>query len=209
MRRKQSRHGPLLSRECGRSSVGQWRARSGRGTAVTRAREGASASPRVSGRDPSPRLRRSVSSNSEPRALYAAAAARGSKRASQGSGSARSLVVWSIRAPTRQRPLALRRKRYGKRTAADGDPRTPPARGTPGFDRRPPGPVATGIGDVWICIDRREFAAAKRLGRDFAEDLRLLQDLGWAETIDHETVVLTAPLRWLITSSRWRPAARG
>jgi hypothetical protein len=51
----------------------------------------------------------------------------------------------------------------------------------------------TGIGDVWISVDRREFATAKRLGRDFAEDLRLLEDLGWAETIDRETVALTVP----------------
>jgi len=51
----------------------------------------------------------------------------------------------------------------------------------------------TGIGDVWISVDRREFATAKRLGRAFAEDLRLLEDLGWAETIDRETVALTVP----------------
>jgi hypothetical protein len=50
-----------------------------------------------------------------------------------------------------------------------------------------------GIGDVWICVDRREFATAKRLGRAFAEDLRLLEDLGWAETTDRETVALTVP----------------
>jgi hypothetical protein len=50
-----------------------------------------------------------------------------------------------------------------------------------------------GIGKVWICVDRREFATAKRLGRAFAEDLRLLEGLGWAETIDRETVALTVP----------------
>jgi hypothetical protein len=51
----------------------------------------------------------------------------------------------------------------------------------------------TGIGDVWISVQRRDFATAKRLGRAFAEDLRLLEDLGWAETIDRETVALTVP----------------
>jgi hypothetical protein len=51
----------------------------------------------------------------------------------------------------------------------------------------------TGIGDIWISVDRREYPTAKRLGREFAEDLRLLEDLGWAETIDRETVVLTLP----------------
>jgi hypothetical protein len=51
----------------------------------------------------------------------------------------------------------------------------------------------TGIGDVWMSVDRREFATAKCLGRAFAEDLRLLEDLGWADTIDRETVALTVP----------------
>ncbi|MGH2947558.1 MAG: hypothetical protein ACRDPC_15115 [Solirubrobacteraceae bacterium] len=51
----------------------------------------------------------------------------------------------------------------------------------------------TAIGDVWTCVDRREYAAAKRMGREFAEDLRLLDELGWAETIDRETVALTLP----------------
>jgi hypothetical protein len=51
----------------------------------------------------------------------------------------------------------------------------------------------TRIGDVWLSVDRREFATAKRLGRAFAEDLRLLEDLGWAETVDRETVALTVP----------------
>jgi hypothetical protein len=45
----------------------------------------------------------------------------------------------------------------------------------------------TAIGDVWMSIKRREFADAKKMGREFAEDLRLLEDLGWAETIDRDT----------------------
>jgi hypothetical protein len=49
----------------------------------------------------------------------------------------------------------------------------------------------TGIGDVWMCVDREDFATAKRLGRQFAQDLRLLADLGWTEAIDRETVDLT------------------
>jgi hypothetical protein len=52
----------------------------------------------------------------------------------------------------------------------------------------------SGIGDVWLAVHRRDFADAKRLGRKFAEDLRLLEDLGWSETIDQETVTLTMPL---------------
>lgn len=33
------------------------------------------------------------------------------------------------------------------------------------------------IGDVQLCVDRREYASARRLGREVAEDLRLLEDL--------------------------------
>jgi hypothetical protein len=51
----------------------------------------------------------------------------------------------------------------------------------------------TGIGDGWLGVHRRDFADAKRLGRKFAEDLQLLEDLGWSETIDRETVTLTMP----------------
>jgi hypothetical protein len=51
----------------------------------------------------------------------------------------------------------------------------------------------TAIGDVWLSVKRRDFADAKEMGRKFSEDLRLLDDLGWPETIDHETVTLTMP----------------
>ena len=44
----------------------------------------------------------------------------------------------------------------------------------------------TAIGDVWLSVKRSEFADAKEMGREFAEDLRLLEDLGWAETIDRD-----------------------
>jgi hypothetical protein len=67
--------------------------------------------------------------------------------------------------------------------------------GGPGAVGAPPGPGThlTGIGDVWISVDSCDFAAARRLGRAFAEDLRLREDLGWAETIDREAVALTVP----------------
>jgi hypothetical protein len=55
----------------------------------------------------------------------------------------------------------------------------------------------TAIGDVWLSIKRGEFADARRMGGEFAEDLRLLEDLGWAETIDRETASLTQPLQEL------------
>jgi hypothetical protein len=37
------------------------------------------------------------------------------------------------------------------------------------------------------------FRGRQAPGRAFAEDLRLLEDLGWAETVDRETVALTVP----------------
>jgi predicted transcriptional regulator len=49
----------------------------------------------------------------------------------------------------------------------------------------------SGIGDVWTAMQDGDFASAKRFGRAFAEDLRLLEDLGWAESLDRESVTLT------------------
>ena len=37
----------------------------------------------------------------------------------------------------------------------------------------------TGIGDFWISVQGGDFATGACLGRDFAEDVRLLEDLGW------------------------------
>jgi dihydrodipicolinate synthase/N-acetylneuraminate lyase len=51
----------------------------------------------------------------------------------------------------------------------------------------------SGIADVWMAVEQRDFANAKRLGALFAEDLRLLEDLGWSDRIDHEAVELTLP----------------
>lgn len=50
----------------------------------------------------------------------------------------------------------------------------------------------SGLGDLWPMIEREDFQEADRLGREFADALRLvLDDLGWGE---HGTVVtLTLP----------------
>ena len=37
------------------------------------------------------------------------------------------------------------------------------------------------IGDLWVAMEERDFAKAERLGIEYGEDLRLMQDLGWAE----------------------------
>jgi hypothetical protein len=50
----------------------------------------------------------------------------------------------------------------------------------------------TGIGDVWTAIEKRATTTpARRLGRTFAEDLRLLDDLGWAENTGRQATDLT------------------
>jgi hypothetical protein len=51
----------------------------------------------------------------------------------------------------------------------------------------------TGIGDVWLAVERGDFEEASELGRDFGENLRLLADLGWEEAIDREQFTLTMP----------------
>lgn len=54
----------------------------------------------------------------------------------------------------------------------------------------------TAIGDVWLCVKRRELADAKEMGRKFAEDFRLLEDLGWPEAI------VVSPVRVRVSPSR-------
>jgi len=44
----------------------------------------------------------------------------------------------------------------------------------------------SGIDDVWMAVEHRDFATANRLGRWFAEDLRLPEDLGRSDHIDRE-----------------------
>jgi len=51
----------------------------------------------------------------------------------------------------------------------------------------------SGLGDFWIAIEEKDFAKAERLGIEYGEDLRLMQDLGWAEEDGRESVDLTMP----------------
>lgn len=52
-----------------------------------------------------------------------------------------------------------------------------------------------GLNDVWIAMEEnKDFATAERLGREFAKDFRLLEDLGWGEDDDQEAVELTMPI---------------
>lgn len=49
-----------------------------------------------------------------------------------------------------------------------------------------------GIEDFWVALERtKDFAVAERMGRNFAEDFRLLRDIGWSEHDVRESYVLT------------------
>ncbi len=65
------------------------------------------------------------------------------------------------------------------------------------------------LGDVRIAIDRGEFDTARRLAREFAEDFRLLDDLGWGPD-ERSEVPLTIPSGELAAIfERLRADARG
>ncbi len=50
------------------------------------------------------------------------------------------------------------------------------------------------IEDFWVALERTEdFASAERLGEEFAEDFRLLRDIGWSEHDFRESYLLTMP----------------
>jgi hypothetical protein len=56
----------------------------------------------------------------------------------------------------------------------------------------------SGIGDFWIAVEEKDFAKAERLGIEYGEDFRLLEDIGWAPEHGGATVVLTLPPHDLI-----------
>lgn len=50
------------------------------------------------------------------------------------------------------------------------------------------------IEDFWIALERtRDFAKAEALSLEFAEDFRLLKDIGWDERDERETFDLNMP----------------
>ncbi len=56
----------------------------------------------------------------------------------------------------------------------------------------------SGIGDFWVAIEEKDFAKAERLGIEFGEDFRLLEDIGWEPEPNRATVDLTIPPNDLI-----------
>jgi hypothetical protein len=52
-----------------------------------------------------------------------------------------------------------------------------------------------GLSDVFVEMEQhKDFDAAERLGCEFAEDFRLLEDIGWQPNDGRESVALTMPL---------------
>jgi hypothetical protein len=50
------------------------------------------------------------------------------------------------------------------------------------------------VGDLWDALERdKDFVTAERLGLEFGEDFRLLEDIGWGEEDGREEVELTMP----------------
>jgi len=67
-----------------------------------------------------------------------------------------------------------------------------------------------GAGDLGILLGREEFAEAERLGIELAEDLRLMEDLGWHSEFRDKSVDLTMPPEDLAeTLTRLRSDAEG
>ncbi len=55
------------------------------------------------------------------------------------------------------------------------------------------------IGDIWIAFEQdKEFVLAERLGLEFGEDFRLLQDIGWEPNDSRERFELTMPMHDLM-----------
>lgn len=50
------------------------------------------------------------------------------------------------------------------------------------------------VGDLWITLEiNKDFAAAERLGLEFGEDFRLLEDIGWNGRDGRKAFELTMP----------------
>jgi hypothetical protein len=60
----------------------------------------------------------------------------------------------------------------------------------------------SGLNDLCIALDRRDYATAERLGLEFGEDFHLLGDLGWAPRDDRERFELTMPEEALIKAAK-------
>lgn len=68
----------------------------------------------------------------------------------------------------------------------------------------------SGIGDVYVAYAQGEFADAERLGEGFAEDLQMLDGLGWAPVDPRDSFELRMPAEELTqTLTRLRSEVEG
>jgi hypothetical protein len=51
----------------------------------------------------------------------------------------------------------------------------------------------SGIGDIWLAVGAKNYEDAQRLGREYGDDLRLMDDLGWGEGAYGSIELTTAP----------------
>lgn len=59
------------------------------------------------------------------------------------------------------------------------------------------------VGELWNALEQtRDFARAEQLGHEFAEDFRLLEDIGWADGERRESFELTMPPHDLMETLR-------
>jgi hypothetical protein len=54
-----------------------------------------------------------------------------------------------------------------------------------------------GFGDLHLAIQNEDFETAERLGQEFGDELRLLEDLGWIDPPTAGEIQLTMPLEEL------------
>src|SRR6476469_6328620 len=55
----------------------------------------------------------------------------------------------------------------------------------------------SGVDDLRAAFEAEEFDRAKRLGVEFGDDLRLMQDLGWGDSPPSSMITLTMPVNEL------------
>lgn len=67
----------------------------------------------------------------------------------------------------------------------------------------------SGLPDLGLAVERGDFATAERLGVEFAEDLRLMEDLGWDATPRRDAELTMPPEDLAEVLTRMRADARG
>lgn len=67
----------------------------------------------------------------------------------------------------------------------------------------------SGVDDLLLALGREDFATAKRLGIEFGEDLRLMEDLGWDREPREDVELTMLPAKLAELLRRLRADAEG